>query len=87
MRIDAEGNIWILEINSLPAMGPRGSYVRAAKEAGLEFADLVNRLVEVASNRYFGTPSPPALSARSSHAARSLAPRAPSSSRSSPRSF
>jgi D-alanine-D-alanine ligase len=61
MRLDANGKLWILEINSLPAMGPRGSYVRAAKEAGLEFADLVNRLVEVASARYFGMPSPPQL--------------------------
>ncbi len=60
-RLDAAGQFHILEINSLPAMGPRGSYVRAAKEAGLEFPDLVNRLVEVASARYFGTPQPPTI--------------------------
>ena len=52
----------ILEINSLPAMGPRGSYVRAAQEAGLDFDALVARLVEVASARYFGTPTPPTVS-------------------------
>ncbi len=60
-RLDNDGNFHILEINSLPALGPRGSYVRAAKEAGLDFADLVNRLVEEASARYFGTPSPPEI--------------------------
>ncbi|MHC5211841.1 MAG: ATP-grasp domain-containing protein [Planctomycetota bacterium] len=64
-RIDAVGNPYILELNSLPAMGPRGSYVRAAKEVGLEFPDLVNRLVEVASARYFGTPAPPEIAPHS----------------------
>ena len=58
MRIDAEGNLYVLEINSLPSLGPRGSYVRAAREIGLEFGDLVNHLIEVASGRYFGTPKP-----------------------------
>jgi D-alanine-D-alanine ligase len=59
-RLTPEGELTILEINSLPAMGPRGSYVYAAAEAGLGFEDLVARLVEVASARYFGTPTPPA---------------------------
>jgi D-alanine-D-alanine ligase len=59
MRLDAEDHLWILEINSLPSLGPRGSYVRAAAGAGLDFTALVNRLVEVASARYFGTPTPP----------------------------
>ncbi len=58
MRLDADGKLYMLEINSLPSLGPRGSYVRAALEAGLDFAALVNRLVEVASARYFGTPRP-----------------------------
>ncbi len=58
MRIDEQGELSILEINSLPSLGPRGSYVRAAEEIGLDFAGLVNRLVEVAAARYFGTPKP-----------------------------
>jgi D-alanine-D-alanine ligase len=61
MRLDGEGNFYILEINSLPSLGPRGSYVRGAETAGLDFPALVNRLVEVASARYFGTPQPPAI--------------------------
>ena len=64
MRLDAEDNFYILEVNSLPSLGARGSYVRAAQEVGLDFTALVNRLVEVASTRYFGTPSPPALPGR-----------------------
>jgi D-alanine-D-alanine ligase len=59
MRMDNEGNLYILEINSLPSMGEHGSYVAAAEAMGMDFTALVNRLVEVASARYFGTPSPP----------------------------
>ncbi|MGK0201725.1 MAG: D-alanine-D-alanine ligase [Planctomycetota bacterium] len=58
MRLDEEGNPYILEINSLPSLGEHGSYVVAAEAAGLDFCALVNRLVEVASSRYFATPEP-----------------------------
>ncbi len=61
MRLDNEGNLYILEINSLPSLGEHGSYTAAAEQAGLDFSALVNRLVEVASARYFGTPHPPEL--------------------------
>lgn len=64
-RLDAEGNIYILEINSLPSLGARGSYARAAEEVGLDFSALTNRLVEVASARYFGTPKPPSFTSKS----------------------
>ena len=62
MRIDSQNNIYLLEINSLPSLGVGGSYVKAAQIAGLDFCELVNRLVEVASARYFGTPNPPMFS-------------------------
>lgn len=61
MRIGADGTPYILEINSLPSLGGRGSYVAAAESVGLDFAGLVNRLVEVAAARYFGTPTPPTV--------------------------
>ncbi len=61
MRVDGEGNIYVLEINSLPSLGEHGSYVQGAEAVGLDFAGLVNRLVEVAAARYFGTPKPPDL--------------------------
>ncbi|HSG98947.1 MAG TPA: ATP-grasp domain-containing protein [candidate division Zixibacteria bacterium] len=63
MRMDKKGKLYILEINSLPSLGPRGSFVRAAETAGLDFTGLVNRLVDVASARYFGSPHPPVISA------------------------
>jgi D-alanine-D-alanine ligase len=59
MRMDSDGNLYILEINSLPSMGEHGSYVAAAEAMGMDFPALVNRLVEVACTRYFGTPFPP----------------------------
>jgi D-alanine-D-alanine ligase len=59
MRLDADGNFYILEINSLPSLGEHGSYVIAAAQVGLDFPKLVNRLVETATARYFGTPKPP----------------------------
>jgi len=64
MRLDAAGNLYILEINSLPSLGEHGSYTIAAEHVGLDYAGLVNRMVEVASARYFGTPHPPIIMAK-----------------------
>lgn len=62
MRMDRQGNFYVLEINSLPSLGEHGSYTHAAHHAGLDYTALVNRLVDVASARYFGTPDPPEIS-------------------------
>ncbi|UCF79154.1 MAG: ATP-grasp domain-containing protein [Candidatus Eiseniibacteriota bacterium] len=59
MRLDEEGNFYLLEINSLPSLGEGGSYVKSAAAIGLDFTALVNRLVDVAAARYFGLASPP----------------------------
>jgi D-alanine-D-alanine ligase len=55
MRLNSSGDFYVLEINSLPSLREHSSYVMAAKRAGLDFPELINRLVEVASARYFGT--------------------------------
>ena len=62
MRLDKDGRLFVLELNSLPSLGEHGSYAQAAEKAGLNFSALVGRLVEVASARYFGTPAPPQIS-------------------------
>lgn len=59
MRLDKENRLYVLELNSLPSLGEHGSYLIGAEYAGLDFAAVINRLVEVASARYFGTPTPP----------------------------
>ncbi|MHC4406653.1 MAG: D-alanine--D-alanine ligase family protein, partial [Planctomycetota bacterium] len=54
LRMDAEGNLYILEINSMASLGLTGTYVHAAKTAGYTYASLVNRILDVAAMRYFG---------------------------------
>jgi D-alanine-D-alanine ligase len=64
MRLDPEGNLYLLEMNSLPSLGYRGSYVVGAQNAGLDFPALLNRLFEAASVRYFGTSFIPPTTAK-----------------------
>jgi D-alanine-D-alanine ligase len=61
MRLDESGQLYVLEVNSLPSLGEHGSYLVGAEYTGLDYAGMINRLVEVASARYFGTPEPPQL--------------------------
>jgi D-alanine-D-alanine ligase len=53
IRIDGAGNPYVLEINSMASLGSGGSYVLAATTAGYSFARLVNRILDVAHERYF----------------------------------
>lgn len=62
MRLDDDGQLYILELNSLPSLGEHGSYLVGAEKVGLDFTKFINRLVEVAAARYFGTPHPPSVS-------------------------
>jgi hypothetical protein len=48
LRLDEEGNLCILEINSLPSLGEHGYYVAAAEALGTDFVALAKRLIEVA---------------------------------------
>ncbi len=64
LRVDDDDNAYVLEVNSLPSLGEHGSYLVGAAHVGLDFASFVNRLVEVASARYFGTPQPPPVDAK-----------------------
>ena len=63
MRLDEAGNLYILEVNSLPGLSERGSYATAASRVCMDYAAFINRLVEVASARYFGVPEPPSVDA------------------------
>jgi len=55
IRLDEQDNIYLLEINSMASLGASGSYPHAALVAGYDFCKLVNRMVDVATVRYFGT--------------------------------
>ena len=58
LRIDEEGNPFVLEINSMASLGRTSSYVLAAETAGYTFASMINRILDVAHRRYFGAPAP-----------------------------
>ncbi|ABR49863.1 D-alanine--D-alanine ligase domain protein [Alkaliphilus metalliredigens QYMF] len=53
-RLDQEGNPYILEVNSMASLGKSGSFVYAAEKMGLDYVALVNRLIDVTCERYFG---------------------------------
>src|SRR5215813_1890740 len=57
IRLDAEMNPFVLEINSMASLGPTGSYVLAAQTAGYSFDGLIGRIVDVAHRRYFLKPT------------------------------
>ena len=54
-RMDSDGNLYILELNSMASLGPTGSYVQAAQVAGYTYESMVNRMLDVAVERYFGS--------------------------------
>lgn len=53
IRLDQEDNIFLLEINSMASLGKNGSYPAAAKVAAYNYENLVNKMLDVASVRYF----------------------------------
>jgi len=57
IRIDAAGRPFVLEINSMASLGGTGSYALAAHAAGYDFPSLVNRILDVCHERYFGAPA------------------------------
>lgn len=63
LRMDANGAIYVLELNSMASLGMTGSYVYAAQAAGYDYDRLVNRMLNVAAVRYFGRKSAAAAGA------------------------
>jgi D-alanine-D-alanine ligase len=45
--IDAQGQPWLLELNTVPGMTDHSLVPMAAKQAGLSFDQLVDRLVQL----------------------------------------
>jgi len=58
LRLDQTGQPTVLEINSMASLGAGGSFVLAARTAGLDFEALVNRIVDVTHLRYWNRPAP-----------------------------
>lgn len=47
MRLDANGQPWILEVNSNPDIAPDAGFARMARTAGIEYATLVRTITEL----------------------------------------
>ncbi len=54
-RMDSEGNFYLLEINSMASLGLTGSYFNSATVAGYTYSGLINKILDNASLRYFGS--------------------------------
>jgi D-alanine-D-alanine ligase len=46
--VEADGTVWLLEVNTIPGMTPTSLLPDAARAAGIEFPELCRRLVEYA---------------------------------------
>ncbi|BCM17660.1 ATP-grasp domain-containing protein [Mesorhizobium sp. J8] len=55
LRIDRSGQPFVLEINANPFLAKGFSYWVAANAAGHSYSSLINRILDVAHRRYFGT--------------------------------
>jgi len=51
MRVDADGQPWILEVNSNPDIAPDAGLARMARNAGIDYATLVLNICELAMAR------------------------------------
>jgi len=49
MRLDPEGGLWVLEVNTIPGMTPTSLVPKAAAYEGLTFDDLVLEILRGAS--------------------------------------
>ena len=65
IRVDADDNPYVLEINSMASLGRTGSFLLAAQTAGYDFAAMINRILDEAHLRYFGVEAPRAAQVES----------------------
>lgn len=55
IRMDAAENFYILELNSMASLGQGGSFFYGAKTARYTYELLINKILDIAVMRYFGT--------------------------------
>jgi D-alanine-D-alanine ligase len=58
MRIDANGQPWILEVNANPDIAPDAGLARMARVAGIEYGPLIRSICELALTRSRQVPGP-----------------------------
>jgi len=50
--MDDEGEIYCIEVNSLPGMTPTSLVPQEAAAAGISYEDLCERIIELSLNKY-----------------------------------
>ena len=55
IRMDGNDNPYILELNSMASLGTGGSLFYGAKTAGYSYESMINKILDVAVMRYFGS--------------------------------
>lgn len=55
IRMDKNENFYILELNSMASLGTGGSLFYGAKTAGYSYDSMINKILDVAVVRYFGS--------------------------------
>jgi D-alanine-D-alanine ligase len=51
VRLNAQGHLFVLEVNSNPDIGPTGGFARALEVAGLAYDDFIDRTARGAAAR------------------------------------
>lgn len=54
IRLDVDGNPYILELNSMPSIHKSGSLWFAARQSGMSYSEMINSILDAAVERYFG---------------------------------
>jgi D-alanine-D-alanine ligase len=52
IRLDKQGNPFVLELNPIAGIDPEYWFPRSAKVAGMSYADLIGTIVNFAAERY-----------------------------------
>ena len=52
LRVTPQGEIYVIEVNPNCYLETNGEFARAAKQSGIEYEDLIARIVELAAARY-----------------------------------
>lgn len=51
MRVDAQGNVYVLEVNPNPDLAESCAFAASAREGGMSYAQMICKIIDVAIER------------------------------------